>query len=97
MKMVIASIRDAKSEVFAQPWFTATAAAAVRSFSDIVNDPTNNSMISKHPEDFQLYELGTFDDQEGKLDVHALPKILVAGDSIKKDLPAIDRRHIAAV
>ncbi|WNK12954.1 MAG: nonstructural protein [Microvirus sp.] len=89
MKMVTVSIRDVKSEVYAQPWYQVTAAAAVRAFSDLVNDPERGGQIFKHPEDFQLYELATFDDSTGQFDVHKIPKHLVSASSIKKENPVL--------
>lgn len=96
MEMVICAIRDVKSEVFAQPWFVQKPAAAVRSFIDLVNGG-DDSMVSKHPEDFQLYELGIYNDSTGRITPHELPKLLVAGDSVQKEKPVLDRRHIQAV
>lgn len=61
MLLNIFSVYDAKVEAYMQPFFSRSTGEAVRSFQDISSDP--NHMISKHPEDFFLYHLGTFDDQ----------------------------------
>lgn len=59
----VLAIRDRAADVFAQPIFAASVGAVIRGFSDQINgaDP-NSSVLSVHPEDFDLYELGEFDD-----------------------------------
>jgi len=85
MKTVVVSIRDVKGETYAQPWFTHTAAVAVRHFTDIVNNPEKGGTIYSHPEDFQLYEIGIWDDIDGKIYSHDIPKHLVSAASVKKE------------
>lgn len=63
MQMKVYSIRDSKGEVFNQPFFQKTHGEAERSFVTLVND--EKSMISKYPDDFDLYYLGVYDDQTG--------------------------------
>ena len=58
-------VRDTKALAFLQPFFSASTGAAVRAFGDAVNE--GNSPLSKHPEDYLLYEIGDFDDQTGEL------------------------------
>lgn len=57
------AVLDSKVGTFAQPFFAATTASALRSFGAAAMDP--NSMLGKHPSDFTLYELGSFDDETG--------------------------------
>lgn len=97
MLLVMTTIRDQKGESFSQPWFTTTAAAAVRSFSDLVNDRERGGTIFSHSEDYALYQLGTFDDTTGQIIVHELPKHLVSGSSVKRDEPALERQHLSVV
>lgn len=56
---------DAKVKTFANPFCVAHAGQALRSWEEHVND--GQSMPSKYPEDFALYELGEFDDQTGEI------------------------------
>ena len=63
MKIRIFTVFDQKAAAYLQPFFSPTVGTAVRAFSDTVNDP--NSMLSKHPSDFTLFEIGGFDDQSG--------------------------------
>lgn len=63
MKLNIYAIRDVKISAFSQPFYSQTHGSALRAFSDHVND--NGSAANKHPEDYELYHLGDFDDQVG--------------------------------
>jgi len=61
----IYSIRDQKAEYFTQPFFKKTHGEAERDFHQLVND--EKSQLNKFPEDFDLYHLGTYDDETGKM------------------------------
>lgn len=60
----VCAIYDTQAKFYSAPFFAPTIGDAVRSFSDAVNDK-NMGMLSKHPEDFILYDLGTWDDTDG--------------------------------
>lgn len=57
-------VYDSKSLAYLQPFFSESTGAAVRAFSDAVND--NSCPIAKHPGDYQLYELGSFNNSNGE-------------------------------
>lgn len=80
MQLNVYSIRDAKAEYFATPFFQATHGLAERQFTDLVNN--EKSQVYKYPQDFDLYHLGTYDDSTGKIfpldtPVHQLKAIQV--------------------
>jgi len=82
MVLKMFSIFDEKASVFSQPFYSAHNGTALRSFSDLVNEPNNN--VSKHPEDFKLYYLGDFDDNSGGLLSKPQPEFLCnATDFVK--------------
>lgn len=58
-------IFDNKAKAFAQPFFLPNQAVAIRAFREVANDPT--SQICKAPSDFELFSVGQFDDELGKL------------------------------
>ena len=60
------SIRDAKGEIYHPPFFKITNGEAERDFTTTVGD--EKSMLNKYPEDFDLYYIGEFDDQTGKIE-----------------------------
>lgn len=59
-------IYDLKACVYHPPFYFHTDAAAARALSDTVNDSSTN--ISRHPADYVLYRVGTFDDASGRLE-----------------------------
>lgn len=75
MKMLIYVIYDSKVEAYNQPWYCPTKAAAIRNFSDLVND--SKSAIAAHPEDYTLFEVGSVDMNTCKFDIH--PTLLSLG------------------
>ena len=64
----IYAIYDNKAKAFMQPFTTQNAELAIRTFKEHVNNP--ESIFHRHPNDFCLYEVGTFDDQTGLVDNH---------------------------
>jgi len=63
MKTKIFSVYDSKAECFGTPFFMPNRAMAIRVFSDLAKD--KQSMVGKHREDFMLYEVGEFNDENG--------------------------------
>lgn len=57
------SVYDNKALQYHPPFFASTDGAAVRMIRDLVADP--NSSVGRHPGDYVLYCVGTWDDQKG--------------------------------
>lgn len=57
------SIFDTKALQYHPPFYSSTDGAAVRSLSDLANDANTN--IGRHPTDYVLYCVGTWDDNKG--------------------------------
>lgn len=70
-------VRDSKAVAFLQPFFSVSAGAAIRAFSDAVNE--GNSPLAKHPEDYILFELADFNDSDGSFDCAVPIKMLGCG------------------
>jgi len=64
MKMVICAVYDQAVKAYMQPFFQRTEGEAIRSFIDAVN--ANDSHFSKHPQDFVLMKLGSYEDSNGE-------------------------------
>lgn len=64
MQLRVYSIRDQKSEVFNTPFYKKSHGEAERDFKTLVND--EKSTVNKYPEDFDLYYLGDYNDNDGK-------------------------------
>lgn len=63
--MRIYTIYDTKAEQYGNPVYCRTDAEARRQFGVVARD--ENTEIGKHPEDFLLYRIGTFDPETGNL------------------------------
>jgi len=75
------SIKDIKTGTYMTPYFQTHKPAALRAFSDLVND--SQSMIYRHPADFELFELGSYDSGSGLLTSHQIPQHLATGTDFK--------------
>jgi len=75
MTSEIFAVFDVKAAAYAMPFFSTSLVTALRAFGDACLDP--NTMLAKHPGDFQLFHLGTFDDASGFIDPIA-PAVHVA-------------------
>jgi len=56
------------------PFYFKTAGQATRAFEESCNDPQHQ--FNKHPEDFTLFELGTYDDNTAAFESGATPYAL---------------------
>lgn len=74
MIIQIFSVFDSKAAAFTQPFFSHNLVTGIRAFSDVCQDASHT--FAKHPEDFSLFHLGSFDDQSGLLEPFAAPENL---------------------
>lgn len=76
MTLRIFGVHDEKSGIFAHPFFCLATGQALRMFEDWVKGDTP---LSKHPADYKLYELGTFDDNSAEFSGIVPPRYLATG------------------
>lgn len=57
------TVFDRAVQAFGRPFFVTHSGAAIRSFTDEVNNP--QSEFHKHPDDYDLYAIGEWDDNTG--------------------------------
>lgn len=62
---ILCTIKDTAVEAFGPTFEVRATGEAMRMFKDEVNN--EQSRINKHPQDFELYKVGMFDDQTGEL------------------------------
>jgi hypothetical protein len=85
MLMYMYTVRDSAGQLFGRPFYCHNVGHAVRGFTDQVNDPMDGQNdLFKHTADFELYELGTFDDNTALIETHPQPKAICTGLSVKK-------------
>lgn len=79
MILQIVCVRDRAADVFGQPNFTTSLGGSIRSFGDEVNRVDANNMLNRHPEDFELYHLGTYDDSSATFELLPKPRQIAIG------------------
>jgi len=75
----IFAIRDKKADSYMVPFFQHNAPLAMRSVAGAMMDDTTS--LAQYPDDFDLYELGTYDDQSGEL-VGRAPQFICSARSL---------------
>ncbi len=73
MRLNAYTIYDVASGVYMRPFFSQADGQATRSFKDIATDADHE--IGKHPEDYTLYRIGSFNDTTGKMGGEDLEKL----------------------
>jgi len=66
------SIYDSAVQAWRTPLFARAKGEILRSFIEAVNKP--DTEFAKHPSDYTLFELGSFDDATAKFDLYATPE-----------------------
>ncbi|WNK13579.1 MAG: nonstructural protein [Microvirus sp.] len=74
MKYTIISVRDIVANAYSPPTFHQSKGSALRSFSSEVNRADENNTIYKHPNDYELYALGTYEDETATFEIMAKPE-----------------------
>lgn len=76
--------RDSRLGIFMPPFFMQHTGQALRAWEQSCNDP--KSSMNQYPDDFQLFEVGAFDEDNGVLVPFEHPKqIATAKEYIKVD------------
>jgi len=78
----VVSVKDRAADVFNRPFFVPHRNVAVRDFTDEVNRSAADNQLNKHPDDFDLYILGTFDDNTAVFVIEEQPVVLVRAKDV---------------
>lgn len=82
MKHVVCAVWDEKVQSFLRPFFAPRLGAAIRMFSDEVEN--KESPMFAHPEDYSLFELGEWNDEDGMYkEVAAIPRKVITALAVK--------------
>lgn len=82
MKLIAVAVRDRAMNAYMRPFFVPATGAAIRSFGDEINRAADDNPMHNHPDDYDLYELGTFDEETGLLQPTEMPKQLAIGKQL---------------
>lgn len=58
------TVHDVKAETFLPPFFVPSKGLAIRAFEDCINSKDHH--FGKHPADYTLFEIGSFDTDTGE-------------------------------
>ena len=61
------TVYDEAAEAYLTPFFVPTLKLAIRAFTDCINSPDHQ--FGKHPHDYTLFYLGSYDPQTGEFDL----------------------------
>ena len=81
-KLAVVAIRDSAVDTFNRPLFVPALGYATRLFADEVNN--RESPMNKHPEDYELFHLGDWDDQSGQFRSLETPVLMIRGKDVQK-------------
>ena len=89
MKLFVFCVKDRATDMFGTPMFLQAVGQAIRSFSDEVNRADADNQLYKHPDDFDLYECGQFESDDGSFDVF-IPRLLVRGKDVSTQVKGVN-------
>jgi len=81
MILFVVSVKDRAADVFNRPFFVPHRNVAIRDFTDEVNRSAADNQLNKHPDDFDLYLLGEFNDANGEFSSNT-PQVLVRAKDV---------------
>jgi hypothetical protein len=82
MKYKIVVVRDRVADGYSIPQFVLNIGAAIRGFGDEVRRPHSEerpNSLNQHPEDYDLFYLGEYDDESGQFEQLDRPKQIAIG------------------
>lgn len=85
MQYMTFAIFDSKAHAFFPPFYQQSKGLAMRMFSDTANDA--RTMVNRHPEDYTLFYLGTWEDNDGQHSPEITPEPLAKALELLNDQP----------
>lgn len=81
---IVCAVRDSALDAFMRPFFVPARGLAIRSFSDEVNRVAEGNGLNSHPDDYELYCIGTFDEDTGRLEAVTHEMLIRGKDCVVK-------------
>lgn len=79
----IVSVHDRAANGYGRPIYVAALGQAIRSFQDEINRAAPDNEMHRHPDDFDLFHIGTFNDATGQLESLQLPMQIAIGKQMR--------------
>lgn len=83
--LYVYSIFDRAAQAYGNPVCVPHSGIIIRSFTDECNNPESN--FFKHPEDYELYHIGTFNPDTGLLESVSDPALILQAQQVKVTQP----------
>jgi hypothetical protein len=83
MILLMFAVRDSATDSFGNPMFLVSTGQAIRSFRDEVNRKAEDNHLFVHPDDFEMFELGSFDTSTGRFALLEAPRSVLTAKSCK--------------
>lgn len=81
--LTVVSVRDSAANLFSAPFFVPNANVARRSFQDEVNRNEKGNNYHAHADDFELYDLGFYQEETASFELHDQPKLIVRAKDLR--------------
>lgn len=75
-------VKDRALNVYNLPFTQQTVAQAVRGFTDEVNSDPTRSGVAQHPDDYDLYLIGQYDEQTANIKPLDMIELVVRGKDL---------------
>jgi len=98
MRYYVMAVKDLAAQTFGQSFVAKHPNEAVRSFTDEVNrapDVGGQNNLWAHPDDFELYCVGQYDDSTGELIPNSPIELIVQAKHVSKRPPGVPSPHLA--
>lgn len=83
--MKIFTVHDSASETFINPFCMVTERDAIQGLKKMVNAEDENQ-YSLYPEDFNLMQLGEYDNRTGRINTLETPKVVINAAKLKENV-----------
>lgn len=78
----VVAVKDRATQTFEKPWFVLHLNQAIRHFTDGINQ--KDTAMNAHPDDYDLWSLGTWDDATGKFNSIEPTQIAVGKNMVRQ-------------
>ena len=95
MKLFVFTVFDTVSGVYDRPFCARSEGEARRSFADIASDAEHP--IGKHPEHFQLFSVGIWDDNVGEFTSTGTECVMKAHEAVSAVRNGINKEKLAVL
>jgi len=82
--LIVVAVMDRAALAYARPAFLATTGIALRQFIDEVNRDAADNPLNRHPDDFELWMIATWDEQSGEF-ANERKLLMKARDALRQD------------